>query len=276
MEQTPYDGFLEIIRSKINLPTDDCYLADDGLLYCKKCKTARETTIFYGGVNMKMPCVCRCMEIQQEQERHKLEEHQRMIAVERAKDVAFVEKELQKCTFDKSDTDNRMMRVCKAYAEKFKPDTKWLILYGGCGTGKTFAAGCIANQLVDNGNTVRMFTLPQFERIVWQSVNKDEPYRTIRTVDLVVLDDFGVQRNTQYQNEILFTLIDERLQSGKPMVITTNLTPDEIFNPSDITSKRIMSRIYEKSAMLIADGGDRRRRNIVKSSTGFIEGLLSD
>ena len=65
---------------------------------------------------------------------------------------------------------------------------------------------------------------------------------------LLVIDDLGVERNTEYAMEQMFTVIDSRYRSKKPLIVTTNLKLEEIKNPPDLAHARIYDRILERCA----------------------------
>lgn len=72
--------------------------------------------------------------------------------------------------------------------------------------------------------------------------------------DLLIIDDLGVERNTEYAMERMFMVIDCRYRSRKPMIITTNLKLEEIKNPSDPAHARSYDRILERCAPILFSG----------------------
>ena len=60
-----------------------------------------------------------------------------------------------------------------------------------------------------------------------------------------ILDDFGMERGTEYRLEQVYNVIDSRYRSGKPLIVTTNLTLEELQNPEDTAHARIYDRITE-------------------------------
>ena len=61
--------------------------------------------------------------------------------------------------------------------------------------------------------------------------------------DLLIIDDLGVERNTEYALEQMFSIVDSRYRSGKPLIVTTNLKLDEMKYPPDLAHARIYDRI---------------------------------
>ena len=62
---------------------------------------------------------------------------------------------------------------------------------------------------------------------------------------LLIIDDFGMERGTEYGLEQVFNVIDSRYRSGKPLIVTTNHTPDMLENPQDTAHARIYDRLIE-------------------------------
>ncbi len=71
---------------------------------------------------------------------------------------------------------------------------------------------------------------------------------------LLVIDDLGVERSTEYAMEQMFTVIDSRYRSKKPLIVTTNLKLEEIKNPPDLAHARIYDRILERCAPILFSG----------------------
>ena len=74
---------------------------------------------------------------------------------------------------------------------------------------------------------------------------KNEFVQGLMRFPLLILDDFGVERNTEYSTEQIFNVIDSRYRAGKPLIITTNLALSDFKNPPDTARKRIFDRILE-------------------------------
>lgn len=252
------------------------YTGDDGLLYCGMCGTAKQVYI-PPPLDCKMPCMCKCESERYEAAQTEKRNREKNYTIERNRREAFRDTTMSECTFALDDGENPMLtKLAKNYAKRFDRGSLWLVLHGECGTGKSYAAAAIVNALLDEGFTARFTSLPIIERELWDSASKQEVYGSLSRCDLLVLDDFGAQRNTEYMNEILFNVLDDRLRSGKPMIITTNLTPADILNPKDISMKRIMSRICEKSAQFKCEGNDRRKSKMFHNSDVLISEMLSD
>lgn len=87
-------------------------------------------------------------------------------------------------------------------------------LHGGVGAGKTFYAACIANALADARFSARMVTTPRL--LAKLSEAGEAAFALLLECDLLILDDFGAQRQTEYASKRLFSLIDGRYRAGPP------------------------------------------------------------
>jgi DNA replication protein DnaC len=154
------------------------------------------------------------------------------------------------------------MEAARRYAinfDEFRKQGKGLLLFGTVGTGKTYAAACIANALIDRGIPVLMTNFARIANTVggmWEG--KQEYYDSLNKFPLLILDDLAAERKTEYMSEIVFNVIDARYRAGLPLIITTNLTSEELKHPSDISYQRTFSRLLEMCLPVEVKGKDKR------------------
>lgn len=274
------NGFAELLegiaaRSPIKEKEGD-YKGPDGLVYCGKCKTAKQVEIEVQGVILKPYCLCKCESEKYEKEKEAEKALALRQQIERNRQAGFPEVHMQKWTFEKDDRANeKISDICKRYVENFprmKAKGKGLMFLGGFGTGKTFLAACIANALLDEGFSVLMTNFPRLiNTIHGMREGKQEYIDSLNKYSLLIIDDLGVERQSEYVAEIVQNIIDSRYRAGLPVVITTNLSPKDFSETQDIAKSRLYSRISEMCLPLIVKGVDRRKANAADSDKELAE-----
>lgn len=259
-----------IERSKTAIPTNDCdYIGEDGLLYCGKCHTKKQTEVMLFGTIRRSMCLCKC-----EAEKRDKEEAERKQAdfgrkIKDLRRTGFPESNMQEWTFENDDmTNSRVTNAMKKYVENFdemKKQGKGLLLYGNVGTGKTYAACEVANALIDKGYPVLVTNFARIINTLQSTFEKQEYIDSFNRFSLIVIDDLSAERDTSFAKEQVFNVIDARYRAGLPMIITTNLSIDKIKKPDDIENGRIYDRILERCFPIEVSGQSRRRKAIRES-----------
>ena len=154
----------------------------------------------------------------------------------------------------------RNFLTCRRYATTFTPASGNLLFVGGTGLGKTFLSACIARAVADRGCSVRYETAGHlFARLEQARFSNDPEAKRdaerLNDCDLLILDDLGTELPSQFVTATLYTLINDRLLSGKPMIISTNLNLDELARRY---SPQIASRLRGGFTMLPFVGEDIR------------------
>lgn len=274
------NGFAAILhniseRSPIKFKEGD-YKGPDGLCFCGKCKTEKQVEIEVQGVILKPYCLCKCEAEKYEKEKAEEKAIALRQQIERNRRAGFPEVQMQKWTFEKDDRANaKISDICQRYVENFpkmKAKGKGLMFLGGFGTGKTFLAACIANALLDEGFSVLMTNFPRLiNTIHGMREGKQEYIDSLNKYSLLIIDDLGVERQSDYVAEIVQNIVDSRYRAGLPMVITTNLSPKDFSETQDIAKSRLYSRISEMCLPLIVKGVDRRKANAADSDRELAE-----
>ena len=258
------------MRSIINgmakepIKRDGDYIGEDGLLYCGKCHTKKQVRLTLPDGKIITPmCLCKCESEERDKQEREQKERERIIEVERYRNVGFPDKDLKNCTFAVDDSkESQVSKSARRFVENFDDfykAGKGLMFYGGVGTGKTFLAACIANALIDKSIPCLVTNFSRITNRLQSTFDgKQEYIDSLNKFSLLVIDDFGMERNTEYMNEIVYNVIDSRYRSGKPLIVTTNLTVQELSNPDSIDKQRIYSRINEMCVRLEVTGKDRR------------------
>jgi len=239
------------------------YIGDDGLLYCGKCNTKKQTRVNILGKEKTPFCLCKCEVEKREREEEERKRVEFENTVKKLRQAGFPESDMQYWTFDNADGSNeRIMTAARNYVvnfKEFRKNGKGLLLFGTVGTGKTYAAACIANALIDEGYPVLMTNFARIANTVsgmWEG--KQEYYDSLNRFPLLILDDLAAERKTEYMSEIVFNVIDARYRAGLPLIVTTNLTSEELKHPSDISYQRTFSRLLEMCIPVKVEGKDKR------------------
>lgn len=254
------------------------YIGDDGLIHCGKCHTPKQCRVILFDRERTPFCLCKCEKERLEKEEQERKWREREARIRERRRIGFPDSEMQKWTFENDDMTNpRITQAMQKYVENFpelRKTGQGLLLYGSVGTGKTFAAAEVANALIDKGYSVLMTNFARIANTVGGMFEgKQEYYDDLNSFSLLVIDDLAAERKTEYMQEIVYNVIDSRYRAGLPMIITTNLTAQELKNPHDITNKRIFDRVMEKCLPVEVTGANRRHK---KTTEKFDElnGLL--
>lgn len=256
------DGVAAIAAANIKAEQGD-YIGEDGLLYCGKCHTRKQTRVTLLGKEKTPYCLCKCAVMAKEREENERKRRAFLDAMARMRREGFPESDMQAWTFDKADGSNdKLMSAAQRYVDnfdEFRKSGKGLLLFGTVGTGKTYAAACIANALIDKGYPVLMTNFARIANTVggmWEG--KQQYYDSLNKYPLLILDDLAAERKTEYMSEIVFNVIDSRYRANLPLIVTTNLTSEELKHPSDISYQRTFSRLLEMCLPIKVEGKDKR------------------
>ena len=151
-------------------------------------------------------------------------------------------------------------RNCRSYAGSFTENSGNLLFIGGTGLGKTFLSACIARAVADRGYSVAYETASHLiSKLERAKFSADEEARKdvekFSRCDLLIIDDLGTEMPGQFVTAALYSLVNDRLLEGKPMLISTNLNVDEL---SRRYSPQIASRLHGSFSRLTFVGEDIR------------------
>lgn len=277
MIQNYIENLAERTKTTIAVADED-YHDKDGFLVCGKCHTRKEIEVSLPWGKIRPYCLCACEKAKQDKEREEFEEQKRKEHIQRLRDNAFPEGSLEGRTFDMaSDPNNKLVLAMQRYVDnfrQFKDDGRGVLLYGSVGTGKTFLAACTANALIDKGVPVLMTSVSYIaNKLMGMFEGKNEYIESLNQYPLLIIEDLGAERNTEYMNEVVYTVINARYEAKLPLVVTTNLTTEQLKAPTDVTTARIYSRVLEMCFPIKVEGVDIRRekaRNEYKTMSDIL------
>ena len=139
----------------------------------------------------------------------------------------------------------KTFHTCRKYAYTFTEKSGNLLFSGDTGLGKTFLSACIARTVADRGYSVVYESAGHlFAKLERAKFENDESAREetkkYTACDLLIIDDLGTEMGGQFVSAALYTLINDRLLAGKPMIVSTNLNSDDL---SRRYSSQIASRL---------------------------------
>lgn len=171
------------------------------------------------------------------------------------------------CTFANyhvsNDGQKHALTLAKSYAHNFGSGFASFVFSGGCGTGKNHLAAAVGNYLLQQGHTVLVVTVPDLmlraRKCYDEGQSESALLDDLCKVDLLVLDEVGVQRDTRNEWVLLNQIIDRRLAAMKPVGVLTNLNFDEL---SKILGERAMDRLTMDNGIWVNFTWGSYRKNV--------------
>lgn len=255
----------EIARPKTQREGD---FTKDGILHCGKCGEPRQAWIDWipdenGNVEKKLvPIMCKCDIEKENQEKDRAAQERFDESMKHVRLTLHTMRDDVKWTFDKdTEADSPIAKTCRKYVDRWddmRKDNMGILLYGSKGTGKTFYASCVYNELIKR-RVLCGFTSTANLMNLLSKWDKDELYEVLDRVKLLVLDDLGAERDTTYSAELMYSVIDKRYKTGLPTIVTTNLDRGEMDAETDIYRSRIYDRVIEMCPIAIPMAGTSKR-----------------
>lgn len=250
----------------------------DGLIHCGKCETPKQFMIPLDiePDRRLVPIMCKCMQEDKKRREREFAEIQRQADIDIALSVGLTSEKYRTMTFEKSDGTVPQAENYVKYWPKMRDENIGLMLIGDTGTGKTYAAACIANALIRKGVRAYMANVTTISDIMscMYSADREQLMQTVKRCDLLIIDDFGAQRSSDFVNEQMYNLLETRIGTLKPLIITSNLTMAELRQTQDTQLKRMYDRLKE-ACHPVEMKGDSRRRKIANNRYKVTESILS-
>lgn len=218
----------------------------------------------------------------EEKQQHEREERERQREDEQRRKQARIERligdsgmgrRFQQRTFDAYQRNTpgqaRAWEIAKSYADGFRErlkDGRGLFFAGGVGTGKTHLAAAIALSVMQSGTACIFRTgIDMFADIrkAYNGAATEAEYMGLyKTIDLLVIDDLGKEKMTEWAASTLYSIINARYEDLRPTVITTNFDPADLvktLGEEPTRAQAIISRLMETSEYVPMDWADHRR-----------------
>lgn len=235
-----------------------------GLLHCGKCHEPKECIADYEPIVGKhLPIACKCSKdaaaAKEAEDKRKRTAELRERCLPRAK--------MWESTFDNAE-DCKPIQLAKRFVEKWgevRAMSCGLLLMGNVGSGKTFTAQCIANALIDKGVSVwYVSAADMLAEFTNDKTDQKSFISRVSSAPMLIIDDLGAEHDSVYAQSQLCRLIDARVESERPMIITTNYTPQQL-KSGDGLKARIFDRILSVCAPVEHSGESRRKAKASKN-----------
>lgn len=240
------------------------HISEDGLLICGCCGKPKQAKMMLNGreIIRPAPCTCAAARLAEEAAAEAAQKHRETVM--RLRQNSFPDTSFWEKTFANDDGQEPNMRRLRRYADLWSQvyaDNTGLLLWGGVGNGKTYAAASVANAVIEEHEaTVLVTSFPVIlNELMGRTSDRNAYVESIVRPQLLVIDDLGAERDSPFALEQIYNVIDARYRQHRPLIITTNLSLSEIKNPPSVNLARIYDRILEMCAPVQFKTPSRRR-----------------
>lgn len=273
------------IITMMNIPMnyDNTYKGEDGLLYCTKCHTLRETEKIIPVFERRMPVMCKCMREAEQKEKEKDEYNRKMQMLDRIRSASLLGERYKDTTFANTDLSvggefekafNRCRRYCEI-ADDALEKGYGIYIYGNSGTGKTHLTACICNELINQYRQCLFTNFFEISKLIRSTYNRNTEaegiIKRICEIDFLFIDDLGTEilrKNGEdnWLQEQVFDIINKRYNNEKPTIFSSNYSLNELIEQRGMMEKTV-DRIMEMSTAIIKlNGASYRAKNRRKES----------
>jgi len=241
------------------------YTDDEGFLVCGKCHTRKQLDTELFGTTHRVAVMCECANAAYDANIAALKQMQHDARISALRSSGIADERYRKFTFERGDgNDPKALDICRRYVEhwdEMHASNTGMLFYGDIGTGKTYYACCIANALIDKGISAAVTNFPAIISATQGVFGADRQaiFDRLQRLSLLVIDDLGTERDTSYGVEQVYNAIDTRYRSGKPLIVTTNLSLQDLQGAPNLAYRRIYDRVLEMCPIRVKMVGDSRR-----------------
>lgn len=270
----------QIVENLITMTGTTSHSEGENCVYCGSLIPPLEVEVL-GKMRWVQP-VCQCVSDKLHEDIKKAENLQREREVrelfsisdigDRYKDASFE-------TFQPRPGAESSFKIALHYAENFDDFGLESILFWGIpGNGKSHLAAAIHNELIRKHRVIVFISMPDLLEKIKSTFNKQSKesesqiLKALNLCDLLIIDDIGAEKTSEWVQEIIFRIVDSRYRRKKPILATSNLEPKLL---SDRIGARAYDRIIEMSQP-IENKATSYRREIAKNRVSKFDSLFQD
>lgn len=202
---------------------------------------------------------CKCELERQAQEEARRKEYERKARIARLFDLAELGPRFAECTFESwiaRPGSERCLEAAKNFAEHFdrhQVSGEGLLMFGNPGNGKSHLAAAIVNAVIPRGKACVFRSVPALLKKLQETyradarVSESEILAVLQDADLVVLDDLGAEKMTEWAESMIYYIVDQRYRWRKPIIVTTNCDLETLENRIGV---RTIDRLLEMCVLV--------------------------
>lgn len=246
-----------------------------GLIYCKKCITARQVEVNILDKRRIVRCICKCQKRKIELEEIERKETEDRLKIAKLKASSLLGERYRNITFESTETGHnesfdKILVRCKNYcnvSKEVKEKGFGIYIYGGSGTGKTHLTACMANELIKKQHQVLFTNFFEIGKLIKSTFNgkgnEIEQINRIAEVDFLFIDDIGTERvlnrgEDTWMQEKIFEVLNKRYNKKKSTIFTSNYSIKELIEERGMMTKTV-DRIVEMSNLIAKVEGNSYR-----------------
>lgn len=243
---------------------------------CEKCGDPTIKVRLIVGTLRACKQICSCRSKQLEEQKRRDQQKEKELTLNKYFSSGWANEQMKNCTFEKWDNEKCPTEYrdrAEAYVSNFKnmlDHNVGMMILGHSGNGKTYTSAAILNAVKAQGYTGMIIQMAQLIELAdsWsknfeQRMTETAFYKKLRHADLLVIDDFGVEH--KFVREKVYAIIDERLKQKLPLIVTSNLIQEELFE----YHPRIISRLTECCSILSVYENKDNRKEMKERKTNY-------
>lgn len=234
------------------------------------------------GRNRWVQPVCQCVSDKVREDVKKAENMQREREVRELFSISNIGERFENVNFENFITRpgaEKSLTIARHYTEHFDEfGLESILLWGIPGNGKSHLAAAIHNELIKKDKVVVFISMPELLEKIKATFNKQSKesesqiLKALNLCDLLIIDDIGAEKTSDWVQEIIFKIIDSRYRRKRPILATSNLEPK-------LLSERIGARAYDRLVEMsqpIENTATSYRREIAKNRISKFDNLTKD